>query len=129
MVSQIEPLLGQRQPVFMYDYPACRGALAKLKPEDPHYAERFELYIGGVEICNAFSELTDPVEQRARFEHEREQRRKAGKPVYPLPERFLTALRDLPAAAGNALGMDRLIMLFADADQIDDVVAFTPETL
>lgn len=129
MVSQIEPLLGQRQPVFLYDYPACRGALAKLKPEDPHYAERFELYIGGVEICNAFSELTDPVEQRARFEHEREQRRKAGKPVYPLPERFLTALRDLPAAAGNALGMDRLIMLFADADQIDDVVAFTPETL
>jgi lysyl-tRNA synthetase class 2 len=69
------------------------------------------------------------VEQRARFEHEREQRRKAGKPVYPLPGRFLTALRDLPAAAGNALGMDRLIMLFADADQIDDVVAFTPETL
>jgi lysyl-tRNA synthetase class 2 len=129
MATQIEPQLGQRQPVFLYDYPACRGALAKLKPEDTRYAERFELYIGGVEICNAFSELTDPVEQRARFQHEQRQRRKAGKPVYPLPEKFLTALKDLPAAAGNALGMDRLIMVFADMKQIDDVVAFTPEAL
>ena len=129
MASQIQPRLGVSQPVFLYDYPACRGALAKLKPEDHRYAERFELYINSVEICNAFSELTDPGEQRARFEHEQGLRRKAGKPVYPLPERFLAALRHLPAAAGNALGMDRLIMLFADANQIDDVVAFTPEAL
>jgi lysyl-tRNA synthetase class 2 len=129
MVSQIEPRLGVSQPVFLYDYPAIRAALAKLKPEDPRYAERFELYINGVEICNAFSELTDPVEQKARFEHERDQRQKAGKPVYPLPERFLAALRDLPAAAGNALGIDRLVMLFADTNTIDDVVAFTPEAL
>ena len=129
MVTQIEPRLGYSQPVFLVDYPACRGALAKLKAEDPRYAERFELYIGGVEICNAFSELADPVEQRARFEHERDQRRTAGKPVYPLPETFLMALKDMPATAGNALGMDRLIMLFADANQIDDVVAFTPEAL
>ncbi len=129
MGTQIEPRLGFSQPVFLCDYPACRGALAKLKPDDPRYAERFELYIGGVEVCNAFSELTDPVAQRARFEHECEQRRKAGKPVYPLPEKFLMALKDMPAAAGNALGMDRLVMLFADANQIDDVVAFTPEAL
>ena len=129
MAVQIEPRLGRSQPVFLVDYPACRAALAKLKPEDPRYAERFELYIGGVEICNAFSELTDPVEQRARFERERDQRRKAGKTIYPLPERFLAALEDLPAAAGNALGMDRLTMLFADTKQIDDVVAFTPEEL
>ncbi len=129
MVTQIEPRLSRSQPVFLVDYPACRAALAKLKPQDSRYAERFELYIAGVEICNGFSELTDPVEQRARFEHERDRRRKAGKPVYPMPERFLAALEDLPAAAGNALGMDRLIMLFADANQIDDVVAFTPEAL
>lgn len=129
MAVQIEPRLGLGQPVFLVDYPACRAALAKLKPQDSRYAERFELYIAGIEICNAFSELTDPVEQRARFEHERDQRRKADKPVYPLPERFLAALEDLPAAAGNALGIDRLIMLFANVKQIDDVVAFTPEEL
>ena len=129
MVTQIEPRLGRSQPVFLVDYPACHAALAKLKSKDPRYAERFELYIGGVEICNAFSELTDPNEQRARFEHERDLRRMAGKPVYPIPERFLGALEDLPAAAGNALGLDRLVMLFADAKQIDDVVAFTPEAI
>ena len=129
MVTQIEPHLGRNRPVFLCDYPASRGALAKLKPEDSRYAERFELYIGGVEICNAFSELTDPSEQRRRFEHEQDQRRKAGKPVYPQPEEFLTALKDLPTSAGNALGIDRLIMLFADAKQIDDVVTFTPEEL
>ena len=129
MAVQIEPRLGLSQPGFLVDYPACRAALAKLKSKDPRYAERFELYIGGVEICNAFSELTDPNEQRARFEHERDLRRMAGKPVYPIPERFLGALEDLPAAAGNALGLDRLVMLFADAKQIDDVVAFTPEAI
>ena len=129
MVTRIEPQLDQTQPIFLYDYPASSGALAKLKNEDPRYAERFELYIGGLEICNAFSELTDPVEQRARFEHEQDQRRKTGKAAYPMPEKFLAAMKDLPAAAGNALGMDRLIMLFADAKQIADVVAFTPEAL
>ena len=128
MVEEIEPCLGQ-QPVFLYDYPASRGALARLKPDDTQYAERFELYIGGLEICNAFSELTDPVEQRERFEREMDLRCKAGKPVYPLPQKFLTALGNMPAAAGNALGIDRLVMLFSDSKQIDDVVAFTPEEL
>ena len=75
MVEAIEPNLAQPQPIFLYDYPASRGALARLKPEDSRYAERFELYIGGLEICNAFSELTDPVEQRARFEREQDHRR------------------------------------------------------
>ena len=129
MVTEIEPNLGQIQPVFLYDYPASRGALARLKPEDPRYAERFELYIGGLEICNAFSELADPVEQRQRFEREQDHRRKSGKPVYPMPDKFLRALEDLPEAAGNALGIDRLLMLFADAKQIDEIVAFTPEEL
>jgi lysyl-tRNA synthetase class 2 len=129
MVERIEPNLGQTQPVFLYDYPASRGALARLKPQDLRYAERFELYIGGLEICNAFSELTDPVEQRERFERQKDHRRKSGKPVYPLPQKFLAALANMPAAAGNALGIDRLVMLFSDSKQIDDVVTFTPEEL
>jgi len=129
MVTEIEPNLGQIQPVFLYDYPASRGALARLKPEDSRYAERFELYIGGLEICNAFSELADPVEQRERFEREQDHRRESGKSVYPMPDKFLRALADLPEAAGNALGIDRLVMLFADAKQIDEIVAFTPEEL
>ena len=129
MVEKIEPNLAQTRPVFLYDYPASRAALARLKPQDLRYAERFELYIGGLEICNAFSELTDPVEQRKRFEHEKDHRRKSGKPLYPMPEKFLTALGNMPAAAGNALGIDRLVMLFSDSKQIDEVVAFTPEEL
>jgi len=129
MVEKIEPNLGQTQPVFLYDYPASRGALARLKTQDLRYAERFELYIGGLEICNAFSELTDSIEQRERFEREKDHRRRSGKPVYPMPEKFLAALGNMPAAAGNALGIDRLVMLFSDSKQIDDVVAFTPEKL
>lgn len=129
MVEKIEPRLTQNRPVFLYDYPACRAALARLKPQDLRFAERFELYIGGLEICNAFSELTDPVKQRERFECENDHRRKSGKPVYPMPEKFLEALGNMPAAAGNALGIDRLVMLFSDSKQIDDVVAFTPEEL
>ena len=129
MVEKIEPNLAQTRPVFLYDYPASRAALARLKPQDLQYAERFELYIGGLEICNAFSELIDPVEQRKRFERETDHRRTSGKPVYPMPEKFLTALGNMPAAAGNALGIDRLVMLFSDSKQIDDVVTFTPEEL
>lgn len=129
MVTEIEPNLEQTQPVFLYDYPASRGALARLKAEDSRFAERFELYIGGIEICNAFSELADPIEQRMRFEREQDHRRKSGKSVYPMPAKFLRALDDLPEAAGNALGIDRLVMLFSDSKQIDAVVTFTPEEL
>ena len=126
---EIEPRLGIPKPVFLYDYPARHGALAKLKPRDPMLAERFELYIAGVELCNGFSELIDAAEQRDRFEKEQYLRRSLKKPVYPMPEKFLAALADMPEAAGNALGIDRLVMLFADTDNIDDVVAFTPEEL
>jgi lysyl-tRNA synthetase class 2 len=129
MVEKIEPNLAQTRPVFLYDYPASRAALARLKPQDLRYAERFELYIGRLEICNAFSELADPVEQRKRFEREKDSRRKSGKPIYPMPERFLATLGNMPVAAGNALGVDRLVMLFSDSKQIDEVVAFTPEEL
>lgn len=125
----IEPQLGWIKPVFLHDYPAALGALARLKAGQPEIAERFELYISGLELCNGFSELTDPVEQRRRFTLEMDQRRSAGKTVGPMPEPFLRDLARMPDAAGNALGIDRLVMLFSDADTIDDVVAFTPEAL
>ena len=129
LVLSVEPHLGNARPLFLYDYPAACGSLARLKPGNTHLAERFELYIHGLEICNAFSELTDSHEQRTRFEAEKKVRASAGKDDYPLPEFFLKALEDMPEAAGNALGIDRLVMLFADANCIDDVVAFTPEEL
>jgi lysyl-tRNA synthetase class 2 len=129
LAIDIEPELGRSRPVFIYDYPASCSALARLKPQDRQLAERFELYIGGLEICNAFTELTDPVEQKLRFEWEQDQRRYAGSVVYPMPLKFLQSLKDMPSATGNALGLDRLVMLFADANSIDDVVAFTPEEL
>ena len=129
MVEEIEPGFPQTRPVFLYDYPASQAALARLKPQDSRYAERFELYIGGLEICNAFSELTDQIEQRRRFECESKHRRQAGKPEYPMPQKFLVALGSMPPAAGNALGIDRLVMLFSNSRKIDDVVAFTPEEL
>ncbi len=129
MAIEIEPCLGNDQPVFLYDYPASCGALARLKPDNPSVAERFELYIAGLELCNAFTELADPVEQRTRFEEERRLRGLAGKTQYPMPESFLNALIDMPLSSGNALGLDRLILLLTDANSIDDVVAFIPEEL
>jgi elongation factor P--(R)-beta-lysine ligase len=129
MVERIEPRLGLSRPTFIYDYPACCGALARLKPGDPTLAERFELYLGGLEIANAFSELTDPAEQRGRFAAEAAEREKLGKAPYPVPEKFLKALSTLPPAAGIALGLDRLVMVLLDAGTIDEVVAFTPEEL
>lgn len=126
---EIEPRLGTEKPVILYEYPASGSALARLKPDDPSVAERFELYIGGLELCNAFTELTDPAEQIRRFEKEIENRKTAGKQVYPMPGLFLKALERMPQATGNALGLDRLAMLFADTDRIDDVVTFTPEEL
>jgi lysyl-tRNA synthetase class 2 len=129
MGLDIEPRLGLDRPLFLYDYPARCGALARLKPGDPSVAERFELYIAGMELCNAFSELTDPLEQRTRFESENLFRKANGKSVYPTANAFLEALESMPPAAGNALGLDRLIMLFTNAATIDEVVAFTPEEL
>lgn len=129
MVRDIEPNLGLDRPAFIYDYPAERGALARLKENNPSVAERFELYIVGLELANAFSELTDDIEQRNRFTDERELRRTSGKSVYPLPEKFLAELTSMPPSAGIALGIDRLVMVLLDKSSIDDVVAFTPEEL
>ena len=128
MVKEIEPRLGF-DPVFLYDYPASRGALARLKPDDNSIAERFEMYIGGLELCNGFSELTDSTEQRQRFEKELTFRKSSGNIIYPMPEKFLSTLDEIPEAAGNALGLDRLVMLLSDSRSIDEVVSFTPEEL
>jgi len=129
MTTKIEPFLGVKAPAFIQDYPASKGALAKLKADNHKIAERFELYIGGLEIANAFSELIDPVEQSARFTNEQEIRRSMGKRVYPMPERFLEELPHMTPSAGIALGLDRLVMVLLDASSIDEVVAFTPEEL
>jgi lysyl-tRNA synthetase class 2 len=129
MVEEIEPHLGRGKPTFLYDYPAERAALARLKKKDPTLAERFELYIGGLELANAFSELIDAEEQRKRFLSEQAYRRSLSKPFYPLPEKFLKELETMPPAAGIALGVDRLVMVMLNAHTIDDVVAFTPEEL
>lgn len=129
MVMNIEHNLGIKKPAFIYDYPIERASFARPKADDPSLAERFELYIGGVEIANGFSELIDPLEQRRRFEAENELRRKLSKPIYPLPERFLNELNEMQPSAGIALGIDRLVMVFLDKSSIDEVVAFTPEEL
>ena len=126
---RIEPQLGLNRPVFLYDFPPECAALARLKSPEQRSAERFELYVGGLELCNGFSELTDAAEQRRRFEAECDRRRRTGKTTLPMPEPFLTALDRMPNAAGNALGIDRLVMLLADVENIDDVVAFVPEEL
>ena len=129
MACEIEPNLGRQAPLFLYDYPASKGALARLKPADKSLAERFELYISGLELCNAFTELIDADEQSKRFEVEKQERNLAGKCLYPNPEKFLKALKNMPESSGNALGIDRLVMLFADSIDIDAVVAFGPEEL
>jgi lysyl-tRNA synthetase class 2 len=127
MVEEIEPRLGSPKPTFLYDYPSSMAALARVKERDPRFAERFELYLGGIELANAFSELSDPDEQRSRFQQEMIKREKLGRDVYPLPEKFLAALTLMPEAAGIALGIDRLAMILSDSPDIDDVIAFTPE--
>lgn len=128
MAFEIEPALGVN-PVFLVDYPIEKASLARPKPGGPDVAERFELYIGGMELANAFSELTDPAMQKVRFAEEEKIRRTLGKPPYPAPDKFLDDLARMPESAGIALGMDRLAMLFADAQSIDQVSAFTPEDL
>jgi lysyl-tRNA synthetase class 2 len=129
MVQDIEPKLGVGKPTFIYDYPAERGALARLKQEDPTVAERFELYIGGLELANGFSELVDSEEQRRRFHLENKNRQSVGKRIYSMPDRFLAELDHMPPTAGIALGVDRLVMILLDAETIDEVVTFTPEEL
>jgi lysyl-tRNA synthetase class 2 len=129
LVEVVEPALPRDRPVFLVGYPATMASLARIDPANPERAERFELYAGGMELANGFAELADPVEQRARFEAELELRERRGAACPPIDERFLAALeRGLPASAGIALGVDRLVMLFTGAESIDDVVAFPEGT-
>ena len=129
LCRDIEPKLGIAKPVFLYDYPAELGALARKKKENPAVAERFEIYIAGLELANGFSELTDAYEQRQRFEQELKGIKNQGRSVARMPEKFLQALPDIPEAAGIALGVDRLAMVLFNAETIDDIVTFVPEDL
>jgi lysyl-tRNA synthetase class 2 len=129
LIEEIESGLNKENPVFLYDYPIPQASLARIKDDDSEIAERFELYIGGLELANAFSELIDVHEQRERFDRDNNIRKQMGKIAYPISESFLNALKKMPASAGIAFGLDRLVMLFADAVRIDDVVSFTPEEL
>ena len=129
MVTQIEPELIRDKPLILMDYPIEMAALARPKSGDPSVAERFELYAGGLELANGFSELNDPAEQRIRFSLANLKRMDAGHAHLPLPEPFLQELPLMPPSAGIALGIDRLVMLFAGTETIDDVVTFTPEQM
>lgn len=125
LVEKVEPALPRDQAVILIDYPIEAGAFARRKPGSPHLAERWELYVGGVEIANTYTELIDTDEQIARFQAAATERSRMGKPVYPLDEKFIEAMRrGLPPCAGIALGLDRLLMVLAGASSLDDVIAF-----
>jgi lysyl-tRNA synthetase class 2 len=123
MAEKIEPNLGVGVPTILYDYPVSMASLARRKPEDPRFAERFEMYVCGVELCNGFGELTDAAEQRKRFTEDMAQKKKLYGYTYPVDEDFLKALEHgLPQSSGNALGFDRLVMLATGSEEIDQVL-------
>ena len=126
LVEKVEPWIGQQErPVVLKDFPIERAALARISPVNPSVAERWELYLGGIEIANAYSELTDAQEQRTRFEACAALRTREEREVYPLDESFLEALKTgMPDCAGIAVGVDRLLMYLLGADGITKVVAF-----
>jgi elongation factor P--(R)-beta-lysine ligase len=122
-LERIEPELGIGAPAILYDYPVSMAALARAKPEDPRLAERFELYVGGLELANAFGELTDAAAQRRRFLADQAKKKARYGLSYPIDEDFLAALaHGMPESAGIALGVDRLVMLASGAQHIDDVL-------
>jgi lysyl-tRNA synthetase class 2 len=120
--EKIEKNLGHGRATVLIDYPASEAALARRKPDDPRFAERFELYGCGVELANAFGELTDAAEQRRRFEDDMAERQRIYGESYPLDEDFLEALAVMPEASGCALGLDRLVMLATAAETIEQVL-------
>ncbi|HMO04205.1 MAG TPA: EF-P lysine aminoacylase GenX [Kiritimatiellia bacterium] len=125
LVDKVEPALPRDRAVVLIDYPAEAAALSRRKPDAPHLAERWELYLDGIEIANAYSELTDPEEQRRRFAEAARARAAMGKPVYAVDEAFLAALEaGLPPCGGIALGIDRLVMALAGATSLDVVIPF-----
>ncbi len=125
IVDRVEPHLGRDRPTFLTHFPARHASLARLSAGDASVCDRFELYVGGVELSNGFVELTDPVEQRARLERDQRDRSARGLPVYPIDARFLAALEEgMPPSVGNALGFDRLVALVLGRESIADVIAF-----
>ncbi len=119
MLTHIEPHLGHQWPTFLVDYPRALAVLSRVKDDNPAVAERFELYIAGVELCNGFTELNDPIEQRARFAEDLQRRVQLGYDPYPMPEGFLSALEEgMPPSGGVAVGLDRLLMLKLGIDEI-----------
>jgi lysyl-tRNA synthetase class 2 len=128
LVDEIEPALAAAdRAIFLVDFPTTQASLARTKPGNPLVAERFELYVAGVELCNGFGELIDPVEQRMRLERDQETRRARGLPVYPIDERFIASLARVPPSGGNALGLDRLCALACGTTDIAEVIAFTAD--
>ncbi|KAF0120366.1 MAG: lysyl-tRNA synthetase class II [Xanthobacteraceae bacterium] len=125
LVERIEPKLGYGRATILCEYPVCEAALARPKAEDPRVAERFEFYACGVELANAFGELTDPVEQRRRFEVEMAEKSRVYGEEYPIDEDLVAALAHMPPTAGIALGFERLVMLASGARHIEDVI-WTP---
>jgi len=122
-LARIEPELGLGAPTILYDYPISMAALARPKPEDPRLAERFEVYVCGLELANAFGELTDADLQRRRFQQDQARKRTRYGFAYPIDEDFLAALaQGMPTSAGIALGFDRLVMLATGAEHIEDVL-------
>jgi lysyl-tRNA synthetase class 2 len=128
MTHCVEPALGADGITVVHDYPPSQAALARVRVADPPVAERFEVYVRGIELANGFHELADAAEQRRRFEGDNERRRSAGLPGMPIDERLLAALESgLPDCCGVALGVDRLVMLATGAQRIDEVIAFPLE--
>ena len=125
LVTKIEPNLGMERMTILYRYPVCEAALARACPDDPRFADRFELYACGVELANGFHELTDPNEQRARFEADMALKQELYGERYPIDEHFLAALKHMPDTSGVALGFDRLVMLVTGAPSIEKVL-WTP---
>jgi lysyl-tRNA synthetase class 2 len=124
-VLKVIPNLDPLRPTFLLDYPAPMASLARLKPGNTRVAERVELFIGGLELCNAYSELNNQKEQEMRFRKEIEKIKQEQHRIAPMPDKFLSAVSHLPECTGNALGIDRLVMLFCDAASIDEVMPFT----
>jgi lysyl-tRNA synthetase class 2 len=125
IVEKIEPRLGQGRATILYEYPLPQAALARQKPGSEKVAERFELYACGVELANAFGELSEPTEQRKRFETAMDEKERIHAERYPIDEDFLDALAHMPPASGIALGFDRLVMLATGAERIEQVI-WTP---
>jgi lysyl-tRNA synthetase class 2 len=129
-VDKVEPALADfDRPVILKDWPLPLAALARKKPGPLPVAERFEAYIAGIELANAFGELIDPVEQRKRFEGENALRKERGLPVYPIDEHLLDALKKMPESGGIALGVDRLVMLCLGRDSIAEIQTFADRDL